>query len=257
MAYLEDMSTSVHIVSRVMRTVSMLSDENQANVERIKIDDARKVYNSAFSSLEKMPLNESGKSFVAKINEYQVTARPLNDRFIEMAKTDKDGAVQFLLKEAAPAVSKWQNSIQEFTELQREKNKKEEETALEEYNFSRTLMLLLTTIAVLAGIGIAWFISRSITQPIDKAVKIAQTVASGDLTSHIEVNSSDETGQLLQALKEMNDSLQNIVGQVRAGTDTIATASSQIAAGNMDLSSRTEQQASSLEETASSMEELT
>ncbi len=118
-------------------------------------------------------------------------------------------------------------------------------------------MLLLTTIAVLAGIGIAWFISRSITQPIDKAVKIAQTVASGDLTSHIEVNSSDETGQLLQALKEMNDSLQNIVGQVRAGTDTIATASSQIAAGNMDLSSRTEQQASSLEETASSMEELT
>ena len=86
---------------------------------------------------------------------------------------------------------------------------------------------------------------------------IARTVASGDLTSRIEVRSSDETGQLLQALKEMNASLVNIVSEVRTGTDTIAAASGQIADGNLDLSSRTEQQASSLEETASSMERLT
>ena len=77
------------------------------------------------------------------------------------------------------------------------------------------------------------------------------------MTSRIEVTSKDETGQLLQALKDMNNSLVTIVGQVRTGTDTIATASSQIAAGNLDLSSRTEEQASSLEVTASSMEELT
>ena len=71
------------------------------------------------------------------------------------------------------------------------------------------------------------------------------------------MKSKDETGQLLQALKDMNESLLVTVSQVRLGADTIATASSQIAAGNMDLSSRTEEQASSLEETASSMEELT
>jgi methyl-accepting chemotaxis protein len=86
---------------------------------------------------------------------------------------------------------------------------------------------------------------------------VARRVAGGDLTAHIVVQSQDETGQLMQALKDMNVSLQNLVGQVRSGTDTIATASSQIAAGNQDLSSRTEEQASSLEETASSMEELT
>jgi methyl-accepting chemotaxis protein len=82
-------------------------------------------------------------------------------------------------------------------------------------------------------------------------------VAAGDLTKKIEVTSQDETGQLLQALKDMNDSLANIVSNVRQGTDMIATASSEIASGNLDLSSRTEEQASSLEETASSMEELT
>jgi methyl-accepting chemotaxis protein len=100
-------------------------------------------------------------------------------------------------------------------------------------------------------------LSRSITGPLSNAVSIARTVASGDLTSRIEVTSKDETGQLLQALKDMNDSLVRTVSEVRSGTDTIATASSQIASGNLDLSSRTEQQASSLEETASSMEELT
>jgi methyl-accepting chemotaxis protein len=73
----------------------------------------------------------------------------------------------------------------------------------------------------------------------------------------VEVKRKDETGQLLQALKVMNDSLRKIVGEVRGSTDAISTASQQIAAGNEDLSSRTEQQASSLEETASSMEELT
>jgi methyl-accepting chemotaxis protein len=87
-------------------------------------------------------------------------------------------------------------------------------------------------------------------------VRIASAVAAGDLTQHIAVGANDETGKLMQALKRMNDSLKDIVSRVRVGTDTIVTASGQIASGNMDLSSRTEQQASSLEETASSMEEL-
>src|SRR5450830_1886073 len=122
---------------------------------------------------------------------------------------------------------------------------------------SESLMLILGLLASALGIGCAAYITRAITQPINVAVKVAQTVASGDLTSQIEVHTTEETGQLLQALKDMNSSLVNIVGQVRSGTETIATASSEIASGNLDLSSRTEEQASSLEETASSMEELT
>ncbi|MFC0252750.1 methyl-accepting chemotaxis protein [Massilia consociata] len=98
---------------------------------------------------------------------------------------------------------------------------------------------------------------RAIVRPIERAVEIAGAVAAGDLTQKIEVTTQDETGRLLQALKDMNMSLVQIVTRVRGGTDTIATASGQIAAGNLDLSSRTEQQAGSLEETASSMEELT
>jgi methyl-accepting chemotaxis protein len=87
-------------------------------------------------------------------------------------------------------------------------------------------------------------------------VDVAQRVAAGDLTSSIESTSRDETGMLLGALRDMNDSLRKIVTEVRTGTEGIASASKEIAAGNADLSSRTEEQASSLEETASAMEEL-
>lgn len=110
-----------------------------------------------------------------------------------------------------------------------------------------------TLLSIVAGI----FLVRSITIPLNEAVKVACLVAKGDLTGRINVTSTNEIGQLLLALKEMNISLTKIVHNVRSATHTIATASNQIASGNLDLSSRTEQQASSLEETASSMEELT
>ncbi|WP_307723876.1 methyl-accepting chemotaxis protein [Sulfuriferula plumbiphila] len=110
--------------------------------------------------------------------------------------------------------------------------------------------------AILAGLLAIW-LGHNITRPLSLAVDLAKRVALGDLTSRVEITSKDETGELMGALKDMNESLVRIVGQVRTGTDMIATASSQIASGNLDLSSRTEQQASSLEETASSMEELT
>lgn len=100
-------------------------------------------------------------------------------------------------------------------------------------------------------------VDHSMSLALNEAVTVANAVASGDLTSRIEVNSTNEMGRLLQALKTMNSNLLDLVGKVRNSTESIATASSEIASGNSDLSHRTEEQASSLEETASSMEELT
>jgi len=120
----------------------------------------------------------------------------------------------------------------------------------------RTLIvgvLLLFAVAI----GFSYLIVQAVIGPLKQAIGIARQISRGDLTAQIEVQSSDESGQLMQALKEMNAGLVNIVGNVRQGTATIAAASEQIATGNLDLSARTEEQASSLEETASSMEELT
>jgi methyl-accepting chemotaxis protein len=126
-----------------------------------------------------------------------------------------------------------------------------------DYGAGQVTLLALSAIALVLGALLAWRLTLGIVRPLGNAVAVAETVASGDLSTDIRVESRDEAGQLMQALREMNASLAKVVGEVRTGTETIATASGQIASGNQDLSSRTEQQASSLEETAASMEELT
>ena len=119
------------------------------------------------------------------------------------------------------------------------------------------LILTLSVLSAISGAAFAWWVTRSITRPISQAVTLAKTVASGDLSSPKTECATDECGQLLHALQDMNGSLIHIVTQVREGTASLATATSQIASGNMDLSSRTEEQASALEETSASMEQLT
>jgi methyl-accepting chemotaxis protein-1 (serine sensor receptor) len=115
--------------------------------------------------------------------------------------------------------------------------------------------ILFPLALLLVGV-VSVVVARSVTTPLNQAVKIAQAVAAGKLDVKIDIRSSDQIGQLLAALKDMSDSLARVVGEVRNGTDQIVTASIEIASGNLDLSARTEQQASSLEETAASMEEL-
>ena len=149
------------------------------------------------------------------------------------------------------------NALDKLITLQMAIGKDEYETSQRTFTSFRLLALASLAMAVMLAGAVGWWLIRSITMPLGHAVRIAQRIAAGDLTQQIEVTTTNETGQLLRAMKDMNTSLVQIVGEVRSGTDTIATASGQIASGNLDLSSRTEQQASSLEETASSMEELT
>ena len=115
------------------------------------------------------------------------------------------------------------------------------------------LGLLLVALAILCSI----LITRSITRPLQSAIGVAATVASGDLSTEFRAATRDQIGDLMRALKGMNDELVKVVGEVQQGAQAIALASSEIAAGNHDLSARTEQQAGALEETASSIEELT
>ncbi|MBI5259915.1 MAG: MCP four helix bundle domain-containing protein [Burkholderiales bacterium] len=133
--------------------------------------------------------------------------------------------------------------------------------AMEEIDAVRQRAAALQLGLAVVGIGVAcgccWAVTRSITQPIHEAVRVAEVVAAGDLRSRIGSDRRDETGQLLAALGRMNDSLVQIVGQVRQASDSIATGSQQIATGNADLSQRTESQASNLQQTASAMEQMT
>ncbi len=173
------------------------------------------------------------------------------------AAGDLEGAKAIYDKDMVTTRTAYLDALEKLSLSQRALLDHTGEEIAAQYANGRNMTIGLGAAAILIGAIFAYLITRSITGPIREAVRVAETVSAGDLTSDIVVNSKDETGQLMAALKAMNDSLVGIVGQVRSGTDTIGTASSEIASGNLDLSSRTEEQASSLEETASSMEELT
>jgi methyl-accepting chemotaxis protein len=166
-------------------------------------------------------------------------------------------AARILDQQYLPAAKEYSAVIQKLLEMQRESINITAANIQNTYLASRTLLFMLGALVMVLGALASWRLTVGITRPLTNAVRVARAVAEGDLTSDITVTGKDETGQLMQALKDMNDHLARMICELRTGIDTIAIASREVASGNQDLSSRTEQQASSLEETASSMEELT
>lgn len=162
--------------------------------------------------------------------------------------------LQGAMKETYPPV---RESIEALISLQLQIAKERYVAAEANFVFVRNVSLVVVVVGVFLAAAVGFWVIRSITTPLNKAVSIAQSVASGDLTQNIDAGCKDETGQLMKAMKAMNSSLSSIVSDVRGGTETIKSASSDIAAGNRELSDRTENQAASLEETASLMQELT
>ena len=253
-----NMRDSLRRISIAVRDMTIISDEAQMQELARTIGVAREAYDKAESTLAGLLISEEGTTLHANIVAARKAALPLVAQGEVFARAnDLEGGREFLSAKMAPAMRAWTAAIDEMVVLQATRNAADQARGREAYSQAMALMLGVGVVSLLAAVLIAWLITRSIVKPLNQAVEVARTVAAGDLSSEIEVTSTDETGQLLRALKDMNTNLRDIVSQVRSGTDTIATASDEIAVGNLDLSSRTEQQASSLEETASSMEELT
>ena len=179
------------------------------------------------------------------------------DLIMQAKKEGRNDDVAKLFEEFTPLSENYKKSQLEFLNFQKEtvNNLSNEVDAIA--RSSEILVLSLIGLFILSGGMLAWSLTRGITQPIAYALELTRRVAAGDLTATIDANTKDETGQLLSALKEMTGNLVNIISQVRASTGMIADESTQIARGNLDLSTRTEQQANTLEETASSMDILT
>jgi methyl-accepting chemotaxis protein len=143
--------------------------------------------------------------------------------------------------------------------LQIDVAKKEYAAALARYETIRAVSLGAIALGLLLAGALGFMLVRSISRQLGaepgEAAALAQSVAAGDLTVHIDLKRGD-TSSLMAHLKAMQLSLAKVVGNVRQNAESVASASSQIAQGNSDLSSRTEEQASALEQTASSMEQL-
>jgi methyl-accepting chemotaxis protein len=244
----------------VARTVATAKSSDASLVAYLAPDAAATLANSGelLKKIDPLITLDSEKQLMARIMEARKVYLSSRDQVWKLkADGHYDEAVALLTDTHVPAAQAYLKLVADLLQLQRDNlNAYAADIARIEAG-SRNLMLVLAVLALGLGALCAWRLTAGIVQPLRSAVTVARRVADGDLSAEVMVSGQDETGQLMQALRDMNASLGKLVGEVRQGTDSIATASSQIASGNQDLSSRTEQQASSLQQTAASMEELT
>ena len=241
-----------------MRNIGLQSDVSLMQKEEQKVKDQRARYDKAQVDLKALGLNDAEKKTLSDIAALDADVdKAFKEAIGQVLAFNSEGAAKVISGRIDPLNQQTLVLINKLVDMQQASAKEVMDGSV---TSDRTLMMVLFGLgaaAVVIGIACAAAITGSITGPLAGAVEVAQKVAAGELTSQVYVEGKDEASELLQALKDMNDSLSKTVGDVRNGTEMISTASQEIASGNADLSARTESQASSLEETASSMEELT
>jgi methyl-accepting chemotaxis protein len=244
----------------VRRTAAIVKSTDASLVEFFK-EDAKTTSGRStelIKQIEPLLTGEQERAVFKHIGELRKAYTDAKDKAVKArADGNAEESARILTQEYMPASKAYEQELAHLVSMQQAQIDTVAREIDQTNSTSTRLMALGALVAVLFGAASSWVLTRGIVRPIREAVHAAETVASGDLTHAIDAHGKDETGALLRALRHMNDSLVGIVSQVRGGTDTIATASREISAGNLDLSSRTEQQASAIEETAATMEELT
>ncbi|MEC5216927.1 methyl-accepting chemotaxis protein [Actimicrobium sp. GrIS 1.19] len=258
---INDIKGDLNVIARAVRNVMLISDAGEDKKEIARIDNAQKNLNNNLNALEKSIQSQEGiqlmKNLSGTVEKYLAAINATT----KLAQQDKlDEAKTMLLKEVRGAQSATFDGLDKLLVYQTGLMEESGKDATQAFQAARTLMFGIVAAALSVGALAAWLITRGVLRQLGSepayASDITRQIARGDLAVSISLKDGDRSS-LLFNIDAMRNSLARIVAEVRNGTDAIATASGQIAAGNMDLSSRTEQQAASLEETASSMEELT
>ncbi|HSY27897.1 MAG TPA: methyl-accepting chemotaxis protein, partial [Burkholderiaceae bacterium] len=241
-----------------MRNIGLQSDVGTMQKEEVKVKAKQKEYAEARDKLTATGLSDAENKIVSDIAAIDGDiAKPFKDAMAQALAFNSEGAAKVIAEKIDPLSQQAQVQIDKLVEAEQAVAHQVQDDVVSRAKQETLVLYAIGAATLAAGILFSWRLTISIITPLRDAVTVAQRVAAGQLDSNVQVEGKDEISELLQALKEMDDSLLKIVGEVREGTDAIATASAEIASGNADLSSRTESQASSLEETASSMEELT
>ncbi|QJQ00078.1 methyl-accepting chemotaxis protein [Herbaspirillum rubrisubalbicans Os34] len=241
-----------------MRNLLLLDDHQQLTEEVALIAKGEAAIGEDLSRLQARLSSEQGRKSFAEIQALRAAYQQGQQRFLQLASTGATmDAAQLLLGSLRQEQDRYIARLKSYIAVGSQMIERSGQQAADQYHQKTLIMLAIAMLAVAVGGSFAWWATRSVTRPVRHAVEVAQQVADGNLCHQIQAGARDEIGQLLEALRQMNGSLTRIVFDVRSGAETIAAASSEIAGGNLDLSSRTEQQAGSLEETAAAMEELT
>ena len=252
-----DIKTVNDDVSQALRNLFVVSDPDdiKAQYEVIKASSPRT--NANIDKLTATIAADDGKAALARLNAARAEYRAPRDKMIELLKGGRsEEAKNVLLLELRPKQVLYMARLDDLIKYLEKQMASSSAHVDATFASAKLVTSVLLGLSTLTAFGLAWWIIRSVTRPIDTAVRIARGVAAGDLAMEFDASGRSETGLLLGALHAMKTRLAGIVGEVRGNAEGVATASAQISQGNNDLSGRTEQQAAALQQTAASMEQL-
>ncbi|KLD62231.1 methyl-accepting chemotaxis protein [Dyella japonica] len=238
---------SSSLVSKPEQVKAKLADyeKMQAEMEALK------------KQFEAIPMSDAVKK---QFNDWRSTDadyKDAKDSLVDALKQGDTGSSELLEMQVRPLMMQRQDVLAKLVDAQRADAKQIYDAQVSRYHLVRTVSIIALIVGLLVAGLMAVLLMRSILNTLGQAVKVAHAIAGGKLGHKIDVTRKDELGELLDALRTMDERLSSIVGEVRHGAGSVSSAAQQIARGNDDLSQRTQEQASSLEETASSMEEMT
>ncbi|MCP1573931.1 methyl-accepting chemotaxis protein [Herbaspirillum rubrisubalbicans] len=240
------------------RNAYIFKSDSDAQKELAILDEQKNIYLAALKKVQ--PLMEGVKEFAPVSKGLLQMAEELRRprAYREAGKMQEYG--DFLVHECSPLRQQIVADIELLLASIKQDADSARMDATKTAEKSRSVIMVLATIALVASFVVALVITRGLLKQLggepSYAAEITKRIANGDLSIHVETKQGDSTS-LLFSIRTMRESLASIVTRVRSGTNNIETASTEIASGNLDLSRRTEEQAGSLEETASAMEELT
>lgn len=264
----QDFYVKVRITSKISQEIGnqgqlsrdmLILHGDQLEALAARISASRDEVRRQYDLLTPMVKSGRGLELLGAVQDARAEYVKVLSEFLERVKDGRaDSAKQFLNEVVREHRVRYASTMEDFIAYQEELMNKASVDAESKANTGVRATLLLSAAAITLAIYLGRALSKSVTLPVKAAVALAEKVARGDLTTIMDgySGSNDEVGQLLHALKRMNESLVNIVSQVRVSADAIAIGSSEVASGSADLSQRTEEQASNLEQTAASMEQL-
>jgi len=207
--------------------------------------------------IEALPLDEAAKKRFAAIGPARAAYIAAREETLKIKRQSSDAAHVAFDARFAPALAAYQAAVNDFIEGYAVEYREEHAVARSAAGRGLAGLAAGTLAFMVIAALLVWLISRSIIVPVGEAVRVAEALAKGDLTQKVETGSKDEIGRLMHALKGTVGQLASIVGRIKETSDMVGTASREIAQGNTDLSTRTEEQASALEETSASMQQMT
>lgn len=252
-----DFIDGINEISLALRNIMLSSDPAFQESEMNRIANVRKRIDERTAWLEQSVNTERGKVLLAQMKERRAKFAAASDQALVLFRSDRQSASEFLLKEVRPlnlaSLATAREMIEFQSGLMNDAAKKAEEVAAQ----AERLILILGSVSFLLAGAIAFWITRSLTRPVGQALRVANSLADGDLSVRIESTSRDEVGILLSAMQRMVEKLSQIIGEVRRGADNLASAAEEVAATSQSLSQASSEQAASVEETSASMEQMT